>query len=177
MPCRTSPPERDDGRLTQSSNTAAGTGNPINPPKEGGHEVRERREPARTHQEGGNGNALRRQQSMQATGATTSRGRNHGRGAPTSEARDTGQGSQAGSATRPRNEPNGRLDQPRRKRGQLKIALINVNRRGNHSQDKWGSISSVLKRRKIAVLALQEMHPNDELQETMEKRFRNSLHC
>ena len=34
----------------------------------------------------------------------------------------------------------------------------------------------MLKRRKIAVLALQETHPNDELQETMEKRFRNSLH-
>ena len=51
-----------------------------------------------------------------------------------------------------------------------------MNGRGSRSQDKWGSIGNVLKRRKIAVLALQETHPDGDLRETVEKHFRNSLH-
>ena len=80
------------------------------------------------------------------------------------------------SAPRPRNEPNRRLHQPRRHQKQLKIASINMNGRGSCLQDKWGLIGNILKRRKIAVLALQETHPNGDLRETVEKHFRNSLY-
>ena len=46
---------------------------------------------------------------------------------------------------------------------------------GSRTQDKWGSIHNTMKKRKIAVLALQETHPTGELQEQLERRFRNSL--
>ena len=48
--------------------------------------------------------------------------------------------------------------------------------RGDHLQNKWGSINNVMKRRQIAVLGLQETHPSDEMQETIGRRFRNALH-
>ena len=73
-----------------------------------------------------------------------------------------GQGDQAGSAPRPRNEPSRRLDQLKKQQKQLKIASINMNGRGSRPQDKWGSINNIL-RRKIVVLALQEIHPNGDL--------------
>ena len=70
--------------------------------------------------------------------------------------------------------PNGSLTQPRRKRKQVKIASLNMNGRGD-VHDKWGTINNVMKRRGIAILALQETHPTDKLQETLNRRFRNSL--
>ena len=51
-----------------------------------------------------------------------------------------------------------------------------MNGKGNDAQDKWGSINSVMKRRKIAIIGLQETHPNDETQTKIGKRFRNALH-
>lgn len=43
-------------------------------------------------------------------------------------------------------------------------------------QDKWGSINNVMKRRRIAILGLHETHPNDEMRETIGRRFQNALH-
>jgi len=51
-----------------------------------------------------------------------------------------------------------------------------MNGRGNRSQDKWGSINNVMKRRRIAILGLQETHPSEEMKETVGRRFRNALH-
>ena len=50
-----------------------------------------------------------------------------------------------------------------------------MNGRGE-TNDKWGSINNVMKKRGIAVLALQETHPTDKLQETIRRRFRSSLY-
>lgn len=47
-----------------------------------------------------------------------------------------------------------KLHQPQRHKQSLKIVTLNINRRGNRSQDKWGSIHNIMKKRKIAVLAL-----------------------
>ena len=80
----------------------------------------------------------------------------------------------SGEPQRPRNTPNGTLTQPRRKRKQTKIASLNMNGRGE-AHDKWGSINNVMKKWGIAILALQETHPTDRLQETVSKRFRNTL--
>ena len=73
-----------------------------------------------------------------------------------------------------RNMPNENLTQPRRKRKQFKIASLNMNGRGD-AHDKWGSINNMMKKRGVAILALQETHPTDKLQETVSRRFRNSL--
>ena len=51
-----------------------------------------------------------------------------------------------------------------------------MNGRGNHSQDKWGAINNTIKRHQIAVLGLQETHPNNEMQATVGRRFQNALH-
>ena len=47
---------------------------------------------------------------------------------------------------------------------------------GTRWADKWGSVSSVIRQQKIAVMVLQETHPGDEIRETIEKRFRNTLY-
>jgi len=82
----------------------------------------------------------------------------------------------SGAAQRPRNETSGTLNQPRRRRKNLKIASLNMNGRGNRSQDKWGSINNVMKRRRIAILGLQETHPNEEMRESIGRRFQNAMH-
>ena len=51
-----------------------------------------------------------------------------------------------------------------------------MNRKGDHSQDKWGAINNAMKRRRMAVLGLQETHPSNELQKTIGRRFWNTLH-
>ena len=57
----------------------------------------------------------------------------------------------------PRNDPPRSIpNQPRRRREQLKLASLNMNGQGNRSQDRWGSINNVMKRRQIAILGLQE---------------------
>ena len=50
-----------------------------------------------------------------------------------------------------------------------------MNGRGSRAVDKWGTINTTMRRRKIAILGLQETHPDDDLQETIEQRFRNTL--
>ena len=90
--------------------------------------------------------------------------------------RHSGEPQEGSTTQRLRNEPNGTLHQPRRKRKSLKIASLNMKGRGDHLQNKWGSINNVMKRRQIAVLGLQETHPSDEMQETIGRRFRNALH-
>ena len=141
-----------------------------------GRNVRRRSEPAGTHYESGSGNTLRRQAAGSAADATTSHGHDLGRGTvPRDDNRGEAGAQQADTTQRLRNEPNGGLEQPRRQRKQLKVASLNMNGRGHRSVDKWGSISYVMKMRGIAVMALQETHPSDELQGEMEKRFRNTL--
>ena len=83
---------------------------------------------------------------------------------------------EGGTTQRLRNEANGTLHQPRRKRKSLKIASLNMKGRGDRLQNKWGSINNVMKRRRIAILGLQETHPSDEMQETIGRKFRNALH-
>ena len=50
-----------------------------------------------------------------------------------------------------------------------------MNGTGSKTNDKWGAINNVMKQRKIAVLAIQESHPNEETQRTVQRRFQNSL--
>ncbi|KAF9780846.1 Endonuclease/exonuclease/phosphatase, partial [Thelephora terrestris] len=50
-----------------------------------------------------------------------------------------------------------------------------MNGRGGNPLDKWGSINNLMKKRRIAILSLQETHPSDEMQKTIEKSFRNTL--
>jgi len=90
--------------------------------------------------------------------------------------RNPGEPRQSGATQRPRNEANGTLIQPRRRRKDLKIASLNMNGRGTRSQDKWGSVNNVMKRWRIAILGLQETHPSEEMRETVGRRFRNALH-
>ena len=75
-----------------------------------------------------------------------------------------------------RNEPRSMLVQPRQRRKHIKMASLNMNGRGDHSQDKWGAINNVMKRHQVAVLALQETHPSNGMKETIGRRFRNTLH-
>ena len=51
-----------------------------------------------------------------------------------------------------------------------------MNGRGDRSQDKWGAISNTMKKCQIAIPGLQETHPSDEMQETIERRFWNTMH-
>jgi ribonuclease HI/exonuclease III len=147
----------------------AGTRNLMHPPTGGGgRDVQRGREPARNHQDGGSGETppgLAAARTDNEPSLENTEGANRTGGTPRPE---TGQ--------RPRNAPNGRLEQPRRRRKQLKIASLNMRGKGNRAQDKWGSISHLVRTRKIAVLALQETHPDEEWQESTERRFRNSLH-
>ena len=78
--------------------------------------------------------------------------------------------------TRLRNVPGIPLSQPRRQKQMLKIASLNMNGNGSCNSDKWGAINNMMKVRKIAVLAIQESHPTEEMQQTLQRRFRNMLH-
>ena len=175
MPFPTRSPLMGPGLYKTST---AGTEEMIDPPTEGeGHIVRGRSGPARTHHEGGSRFSLRRQTAGQAADAPASNGRHMGQRAPTqSENQDMDGTQEAGTVPRPRNEPTRRQDQPKRRRKQLKVASLNMNGRGDHSTDKWGMINNVMRKRKVAIMALQETHPGDEMRDTMEKRFRNSLY-
>ena len=93
-----------------------------------------------------------------------------------SNTRDPKARSQGGGVQRLRNEPRLTLVQPRRRREHIKMASLNMNGRGNHSQDKWGAIHKMMKRRQVVVLALQETHPSNDMKETIGRRFRNTLH-
>ena len=139
--------------------------------------VQRRREPTRTRQDGGSGNPLRRQTATLTEDTQVSNDQTQGREALTPNPENQPDGRrQNETPLRLRNEPRAKLAQPRRRRKQLKMASLNMNGRGDRSQDKWGSINNVMKRRRIAVLGLQETHPNGEMQETVGRRFRNSLH-
>ena len=74
-----------------------------------------------------------------------------------------------------RNLPRERLTQPRKKKQSLRIASLNMNGLGSKADDKWGAINNLMKNRKIAVLALQETHPTEETQHTIQRRFQNTL--
>ena len=164
-----------DPGLTSSS--TAGTGASNNSPTEGmGHNPERRREPARTHRDGGGRYTLRRPATTTADDAPPSNGQTPGRGRPTpDENHRSGNPTLGIPETRIRNEPNGTLSQPKRKRKQFKMASLNMNGRGSRAVDKWGTINTTMRRRKIAILGLQETHPDDDLQETIEQRFRNTL--
>ena len=81
----------------------------------------------------------------------------------------------AGEPPPTNNAANRGPSQPRQRRQQIKLASLNMNGVGSQAQNKWGSIHNTMKRRKIALLALQESHPADALRETLARRFRNSL--
>ena len=74
-----------------------------------------------------------------------------------------------------RNTPQGNLRQPRRQKQSMKIASLNINGNGPRASDKWGAISNMMRKRKVAILAAQETHPTLETQESLQRRFR-SLH-
>ena len=170
MPYRVHSPMTDPGLISTST---AGTETRTNPPTEGmGRNVQRRRDPARTHQDGGSEDTLRRQAARRAADAPTSTDHNPGQRAQTPSQHQYRNNTEHGGPTpRLRNEPNGTLNQPRRKRKQLKFASLNMNGRGSNSQDKWKSINHVMKKRQIAILGLQETHPSDEMQQSVGKRF------
>ena len=149
------------------------------PPLRGtGHNIQNRRrEVARTHQDGGCNHTLQRQADNRTTGALTQPSQvNDHATTPHDDTRTPEDRPQGYETQRLRNEPRQVLNQPRCKRKQIKIATLNMNGRGNNSQDKWGAINNTIKRRQIAMLGLQETHPNNEMQATVGRRFRNALH-
>jgi len=150
----------------------------IEPPTTGeGQNVQGRRDPVGNRHEGGNRDTLQGLSANQANDATTSETQNNWERAPTqNESHTTNDADNNSTTQRLRNEPDRRLNQPRRQKQTLKITTLNMNGKGNRSQDKWGSVNNVMKRRKIAVMALQETHPTDDMQENIGKRFRNTLH-
>ena len=83
---------------------------------------------------------------------------------------------QGGGVQRLRNELRSTLVQPRRRQKHIKMASLNMNGRGDHSQDKWGAISNTMKRHQVAILVLQETHPSNDMKETIGRRFQNTLH-
>ncbi|KAF9783471.1 Endonuclease/exonuclease/phosphatase, partial [Thelephora terrestris] len=159
--------------------STAGTRNlDISPIAGIGHNVQGRRDPTGNRREGGSGDALRSQTETNCSVDVPTSNNRHtddGAQAPENE-QHLPEGGRLEPTPRPRNEPNGTLNQPRRKRKQLKIALVNMNGKGDTSQDKWGSINNVMKRRRIAVLGIQETHPCNVLRENVSRRFRNTLH-
>ena len=175
MPYRACSPTTGPG-LTQTSTVGTGASNTF--PTEGaGHNPRGRREPARTHRDSGSRYTLRRPATTTADDAPTSNSQ-----IPDQSTPNSGENLHLGNPTldeptqRPRNEPNGTLNQPRRKRKQLKIASLNMNGRGSRTLDKWSSLCNLMKKRQIAILGLQETHPDDDMQEATGVRFRNTLH-
>ena len=180
------------GPELQPPQGTAGTRKRINPPtEEGGQDVQRRREPVRTHREGGNRQTLQNQTTQGDLDATTQRDQNQNTRTPTPMANPSGHtlGTQnltadTNRSTRERtvhqqrtqNKPHARLNQPRQKREQLKIATLNMNGKGNRTHDKWGAILNVMKTRRIAVMMIQESHPSIETQAEIERRFRNTLH-
>ena len=170
MPYRLHSPETDLGPNLPST---AGTGSMNDSlPREMEQTIHRRREPTRTHQDGGNGHALRRPTGPPSIDTPVPTGIPMSNRERTPDIDMNG----LGSTPRPRNEPRVTLAQPKRRRKQIKLASLNMNGRGDRSQDKWGSISNVIKKRHIAVLALQETHPSEEMQETVKRRFRNHLY-
>lgn len=174
MPYRVRSPMTDPG-LTSSS--TAGTRASNNPPTVGtGHNPRRRREPVRTHHDGGSRYTLQRPAPTNADDALPSTGQGSGREVLTlHENQDSNNPNQDERTPRPRSEPTQTLHQPKRKRKQIKIVSLNINGRGTRAQDKWGSIGTMMKRHKIAILGLQETHPDEETQKADEIRFRNTL--
>ena len=147
----------------------------INPPLRGPeHNNHRRRELTGTHQDGGTEHALRRG-ARQAANGPAGTWQANGTGNPGDD-NNPGNTPQREAQQRLRNEPRSTLTQPKRRRKQLTIASLNMNGRGDRAQDKWGAINNAMKRRRIAVLGLQETHPSNEMQETIGRRFRNTLH-
>ena len=145
------------------------------PPGETGHNVRRRREPIGTHQDGGTGHTLRRNAAEQTANGPALTGQTSNTATLTNY-HDPEEYLRGTTQRRLRNEERSTLTQPRRKREQFKIASLNMNGKGDRSQDKWGAINNAMKRCRMAVLGLQETHPSNELQETIGRRFRNTLH-
>ena len=151
------------------------------------HTARRGRETTRTHRNGGSGNTpLRRSISPgddprrinQSRPRGTPRIQNRHTQAQTQTDRPRQTGNTINTnqdSRRLRNAPRERLTQPRRHKQSTKIASLNINGNGLKTNDKWGEINNVMKRRKIALMALQETHPTEEIQRTIERRFRNSL--
>ena len=131
----------------------------------------------RNCQDGGGGYSLRRLATEQATDAPTPSNQEMGGSPPNPDpGQRPGNNPHGRCGVRPRNQPIQILNQPRRRRKNLKIASLNMNGRGGHSQDKWGSINNTMKKRQIAILGIQETHPSDEMRDAIGKRFRNALH-
>ena len=143
-------------------------------PTEGrGRNTHRGREPTRNHRDGGERNTPQEQTESRPTEGPTPR---TGPRVTLNRSRMTVTPQPPPETPRPRNQPNETLHQPRRKRQDIKIASLNVRGKGNRTQDKWGSLRNVMKRRQIAVASLQETHANDEMQQDLARRFRNTLY-
>jgi macrodomain Ter protein organizer (MatP/YcbG family) len=62
----------------------------------------------------------------------------------------------------------------------IKIATLNINscctsRENPLSYKKWAEINATIKNEKIAILALQEMHLNQELSHKIQRTFRKRI--
>ena len=150
----------------------------VTPQEEGGQDAQRRREPSNNREQIGE------RQTLQNDGlnhrASTLNSRETRREASTSIQNSRMWGpdmepEHTHPITRPRNTPRETLHQPRRRKQSLKVASLNINGNGSRSDDKWGAINNVMKTRGIAVMAAQETHPTMEVQEKLERRFRNSL--
>ena len=148
------------------------------PLTEGGRNARPREGPSRNRERDGGRQPL--WSSDQNYGMTTPNSPGTGREVLPSQHNHTTSGNVPGPGPSSqtvclRSTPQQALRQPRRQKQALKIASLNINGNGTVTDDKWGAVNNVMKVRRIAILAAQETHPTMEMQERLQKRFRNSL--
>ena len=174
MPRPVNLPQSGSGRIFR----AAGTENMADvrtPISTGRHNAQRGREPSSTYQSSSGRHTP--QTATTADETPTSHGQETGNRAAAPTQTDNPGRTEPEVTTDPRlrNTPRATLTQPRRQRQSTRVASLNMNGIGSKTDDKWSAINNVMKKRKISVLAIQETHPTEEAQRTVERRFRNSL--
>ena len=76
--------------------------------------------------------------------------------------------------------PHGQTKKGQRKRANIKIATLNMNgahigSESNMSFEKWSEINATMKRERIVILALQEMHLDEQSLNVVNHLFRKRL--
>jgi exonuclease III len=76
--------------------------------------------------------------------------------------------------------PGNRKNDPQKKKANIKITSLNINGchtsgENNISYEKWAEINATIKNEKIAILALQETHLDQETAQNIQNMFRKRI--
>ena len=74
------------------------------------------------------------------------------------------------------NSPNTRHSNGKKTKANMKVASLNMRGRFHNGIDKWLHINQMVRDDKIAILALQETHLNQDQTESINNMFQDSLH-